>query len=319
LTDPSYYGQIITQTFPLIGNYGVIPEDFESREIHAKGYIVKQWCRSPSNFRNQGDLDSLLKERGIVGLEGIDTRSLTRLIRENGVLNGQIVSDPSEADVKSINSYSVTNAVKSVSCVKPELYPGSKATYKVALMDFGVKNNIIKELLARESQVTVWPSSASAESIIASNPDGIMLTNGPGDPAENTEIIQNLSKLLNSQIPIFGICLGHQLLALAAGGKTTKLKYGHRGANQPVRDLSTSRVYITSQNHGYAVLADSVPKNVATEGFVNCSDGTCEGMNYLQSPAFTVQFHPEACGGPQDTSFLFDRFVNMMEVRNAAQ
>jgi len=308
LTDQSYYGQIVLQTFPLIGNYGVIPADFESANVGARAYIVKHPCKNPSNFRNEGTLDAFLKERGITGLYGIDTRALTRIIRENGVMNGKITANPpTQADIEEAKKYSILNAVAAVSSRSvTKTLPKSQAVKKrVALMDFGAKRGIANALAARGCEVWSFPHDTSAQEILKTQPDGIMLSNGPGDPAEkaNDGIIETLKSLQKSGVTIFGICLGHQLLALANGYSTRKLKFGHRGANQPVKELATGRVYITSQNHGYAVVADN-------GSFVNVNDGTCEGLDYGKS--FSVQFHPEACGGPLDTSFLFDRFIERM-------
>jgi carbamoyl-phosphate synthase small subunit len=316
LTDKSYYGQIITQTFPLIGNYGVIPEDFESSSISAKGYIVKHWCQDPSNFRSEGELDIFLKQNNIVGISGIDTRRLTKIIRESGVMNGKISDVPPDGNLDIIKAYRITNAVQTVTS-KDCRVENAGGQYKVALLDYGLKENICRELCSRGCEVTVYPAETTAEQIIAAKPDGVMLSNGPGDPdaPENAGIIENLQKLCLSGIPIFGICLGHQLLALAHGFSTEKLKYGHRGANQPAKDMSSGRTYITSQNHGYAVQSGSIAPLVASEQWINVNDGTCEGIEYLSKPVFSVQFHPEACGGPHDTSFLFDRFIEKMEVR----
>ena len=313
LTDPSYYGQVVVQTFPLIGNYGVIPSDFESKSPALKAYIVRNRCQVPSNFRCEGDLDTFLKSQGIPGMYGLDTRALTRVVREYGVMNCKLVYslDNFDKDLEEIKSYKITGAVKAVTADKSQLFPSKEHKLTVTLMDFGAKRNICRELVKRGCDVTVVPADTNAEEILKSNPDGIMLSNGPGDPSENTEIIDEIKKLCDKKIPIFGICLGHQLLALSQGAKTDKLKYGHRGANQPAKDLKTNRVYITSQNHGYAVVSDSLPSN-AEEGFVNGNDSTCEGVNYTDMPAFSVQFHPEACGGPHDTAFLFDRFIDLM-------
>jgi carbamoyl-phosphate synthase small subunit len=312
LTDKSYYGQIITQTFPLIGNYGVIENDFESGCISACGYIVKHWCQEPSNFRSEGVLDTFLKSKGIVGLYGIDTRRLTKIIREYGVMNGKIARTPDGCDINEIKNYKITDAVSSVS-TKEAYSENAGGKYKVALMDYGLKDNIKRCLLKRGCAVTVFPHNTTPEEIKRFAPDGIMLSNGPGDPSENTAVISNLRELMKSGIPIFGICLGHQLLALASGFKTEKLKYGHRGANQPAKDLKTGRTYITSQNHGYAVVSGSIDKNEAEEWFVNVNDNTCEGIIYKNAPVFSVQFHPEACGGPLDTSYLFDRFIEKID------
>lgn len=313
LTDPSYYGQIVCQTFPLIGNYGVIPSDFESRKPALTAYIVREWCQQPSNFRCDGVLDTFLRKNDIPGIYGIDTRCLTKTVREYGVMNSKIMyTKPTDADIEAIKPYCVRNAVSSVTCAEKETFKAEDPKYNVVLMDFGAKDNIRRELVKRGCNVTVVPGGTGAEEIRAMSPDGIMLSNGPGDPAENVEIIAELKKLCSYKIPTFGICLGHQLMALSQGAKTEKLKYGHRGANQPATDTKTGRVYITSQNHGYAVVASTLPSN-AYESFVNANDGTCEGVTYTDMPCFTVQFHPEACGGPLDTSFLFDRFIKMMQ------
>ena len=313
LTDPSYYGQIVCQTFPLIGNYGVIPSDFESRKPALSAYIVREYCKEPSNFRCEGVLDDFLKENDIPGLYGIDTRCLTKTVREYGVMNARITyTKPEKSAAEELRGYRVKNAVSSVTLSAPETFQAENEKYRVVLMDFGAKNNIRNELVKRGCTVTVVPGSTSAEEIKNMHPDGIMLSNGPGDPQENTEIIEQLRLLCQEKIPTFGICLGHQLLALSQGAKTEKLKYGHRGANQPATDTETGRVYITSQNHGYAVVGESLPDN-AYESFVNANDGTCEGVTYTDMPAFTVQFHPEACGGPLDTAFLFDKFIGLIE------
>jgi carbamoyl-phosphate synthase small subunit len=309
LTDPSYAGQIVMQTYPLIGNYGVIREDFEGA-CCVKGYVVREVCEAPSNFRCDEDLDTFLKERGVPGLCGVDTRQLTRIIRESGVMNA-CICDEVPADLTALKTYAVTGVVEAVTCKAPSVWEAEGETrFRVALLDYGAKHNIIQELRKRGCAVTVLPADASAETILAAAPDGVMLSNGPGDPAENVYQIEQIRKLLG-KVPLFGICLGHQLTALAAGGTTYKLKYGHRGVNQPVRDLNGIRTYITSQNHGYAVDGDSVKQGRVS--FANANDGTCEGIDYPDLRAFTVQFHPEARGGPHDTAFLFDRFVNLMK------
>ncbi|MCR5401364.1 MAG: carbamoyl phosphate synthase small subunit [Treponema sp.] len=333
LTDPSYFGQIVTQTFPLIGNYGVQPEDFESKKSWVRGYIVREMCDKPSNFRCQGSLDSFLREQKIVGICGIDTRALTKKLRAFGVMNGMIVSgkcpEITPELLSEIKSYRITDAVKNVSHEKkPAFLDGQKpADKKVFLLDFGAKANIQRELEKRGCHVTVLPYNTKAEEIISLSPDGLMLSNGPGDPAENVNIIEEIRKICDwnknlpagkKHIPIFGICLGHQMLALARGAKTSKLKYGHRGGNHPCKDVKSGRVYITSQNHGYAVENASLPP-YAKMSFFNVNDGTVEGLEYTDIPAFSVQFHPEACGGPHDTNFLFDKFISMIsgEVGNA--
>ena len=309
LTDPSYAGQIVMQTYPLIGNYGIIREDFEGA-CYVKGYVVREYCGAPSNFRTDCDLDTFLKEERVPGLFGVDTRELTRIIREHGVMNAAIC-DEIPADLTPIETYAVTGVVEAVSCKEPSVHPAEgEERFRVSLLDYGAKRNIVRELQKRGCTVTVLPATTSAEEILAADPDGVMLSNGPGDPAENTYQIEQIRKLLG-KVPMFGICLGHQLTALAAGGSTYKLKYGHRGVNQPVRDVEGVRTYITSQNHGYAVDSDTV--KLGKVRFANANDGTCEGIDYPELKAFTVQFHPEACTGPKDTSFLFDRFVDLMK------
>ena len=355
LTDPSYFGQIVTQTFPLIGNYGIIPEDYESKKSWVRGYIVRELCDLPSNFRCSGDLDSFLKNQNIIGICGIDTRALTKKLREAGVMNGMIMSSEKCPDVtdellSKIKAYRVEKSVETVSCSElgirnaelgiddgfikynsiAKTWPETnhniyhiKKPVRIVLWDFGAKYNIQRELEKRGAEVIVVPYSYTAEDILKLNPDGIMLSNGPGDPADNVGIIREINKLCEynlrlsgeskgNSLPIFGICLGHQMLALARGAKTSKLKYGHRGGNHPVKDMETGRVYISSQNHGYAVENDTLP-SYAKLAFINSNDGTCEGVTYTDIPAFSVQFHPEACGGPHDTNYLFDKFVNMID------
>lgn len=318
LTDPSYYGQIVTQTFPLIGNYGINKFDFESDKCHLKGYIVKELCEYPSNFRNEKDLQTFLEEQNIVGISNIDTRSLTKVIRENGVMNGAIISKPlKEIDIdfilKEIKDYKIKDALKFVSNKDESYFESDNPKFNVVLFDFGYKHNIRKELLKRGCNVTLVPHDTGVKRIKELNPDGIMLSNGPGDPSENLSIIENLKEIMILGIPIFGICLGHQLLALANGGKTSKLKYGHRGTNQPVLDKTMDRVFITTQNHGYAVENGSIDKNIGIVSHINVNDKSCEGVIYKKIKAFTVQFHPEACSGPQDSAYLFDRFIDLME------
>ena len=309
LTDPSYAGQIVVQTFPMIGNYGVIPADFEGKSA-VRGYVVRELCGEPSNFRSEGDLDSWLKAQGIPGICGVDTREITRTIREEGVMNA-VLCDTLPDSLDAVQAYRVSGVVPQVSCREPQVFPAAgEAKYRVALMDYGLKRNIVRSLTARGCEVTVLPQDTKAEAVLALKPDGVMLSNGPGDPEENTACIAELKKLIG-QVPVFGICLGHQLTALAMGGQTMKLKYGHRGGNQPVREAGGSRTFITSQNHGYAVVAGSL-EGIGVQTFVNANDGSCEGMMYPGKNCFTVQFHPEACSGPRDTAFLFDRFLDMM-------
>ncbi len=313
LTDPSYAGQAVVMTYPLIGNYGVTP-DMESKKGWPDGYIVRELSRSASNFRCEGELNDFLAAYDIPGIAGIDTRALTKLLREKGTMNGMITTneDYCLTDIlPKLEAYTVGDVVQRVTCEDTYILEGKGP--KVALMDFGAKNNIARSLNRRGLKVTVYPADTPAEEIIRSNPDGIMLSNGPGDPESCTSIIEEIKKLSDTNIPIFAICLGHQLMALAHGGKTYKLKYGHRGGNHPVKDLSSGRVYISAQNHGYAVDYGTMDKGVAREEFVNVNDGTNEGLSYIGKNIFTVQFHPEACPGPQDLSFLFDRFLDMMK------
>ncbi|MDE6504545.1 MAG: carbamoyl phosphate synthase small subunit [Clostridia bacterium] len=305
LTDPSYYGQIVTQTFPLIGNYGMISKDCESKKSWVSAYIVREKCDEPSNFRCENTLDKYLKDNNIIGLYGIDTRELTKIVREAGVMNAKISAKPLK-DFEEVNSYIIKDAVNSVTCGEVE-YSGDPNGIKVVVWDFGAKDNIPRELVKRGCYCIKVPSWYTAEQILDLKPQGLMLTNGPGDPAENVAIISNIKKLAG-KLPIFGICLGHQLFALAMGGKTKKMKYGHRGANQPVKNLATGRVYISSQNHGYEVVSQSL-EGKGVLSYVNANDNTCEGFDYPELNAYTVQFHPEACGGPQDAAFLFDKFI----------
>lgn len=307
LTDESYFGQIVMQTFPMIGNYGIIPSDFEGKSS-VRGYVVREWCENPSNFRCEKTLDEYLKEQGIPGIYGIDTREITKIIREYGVMNAIICSEIPD-DLTDVINYKVENAVKSVTTDKEYISKAENEKYNVTLIDYGAKKNIIRELNKRGCTVKVVPSSYTAEQILADNPDGIMLSNGPGDPAENTFEIGEIKKLFG-KTPIFGICLGHQLLALSQGAETVKLKYGHRGVNQPVKEVGGTRTYITSQNHGYAVVDDKLKNGKVS--FVNANDNTVEGVDYPDFKAFSVQFHPEACSGPKDSEFLFDKFIKLM-------
>ena len=312
LTDPSYAGQAVVMTYPLIGNYGITP-DMESLKAWPDGYIVRELSRMPSNFRCEGTIQDFLKKYDIPGIAGVDTRALTKILREKGTMNGMITTNENydlEEVISKLKNYKVEGVVSKVTCEEKYVLEGKGK--KVALLDLGAKKNIAKSLNDRGCEVTVYPADTTAEEIIASNPDGIMLSNGPGDPAECTSIIKEIKKLYETDIPIFAICLGHQLMALATGGTTYKLKYGHRGGNHPVKDLQTGRVYISSQNHGYVVDEDKIDPNVAVSAFKNVNDGTNEGLAYVGKNIFTVQFHPEACPGPQDSGYLFDRFLEMM-------
>ena len=312
LTDPSYAGQAVVMTYPLIGNYGITP-DMESLKAWPDGYIVRELSRMPSNFRCEGTIQDFLKKYDIPGIAGVDTRALTKILREKGTMNGMITTNENydlDEVISKLKNYKVEGVVSKVTCEEKYVLEGTGK--KVALLDLGAKKNIAKSLNDRGCEVTVYPADTTAEEIIASNPDGIMLSNGPGDPAECTSIIKEIKKLYETDIPIFAICLGHQLMALATGGTTYKLKYGHRGGNHPVKDLQTGRVYISSQNHGYVVDEDKIDPNVAVPAFKNVNDGTNEGLAYVGKNIFTVQFHPEACPGPQDSGYLFDRFIKMM-------
>ena len=351
LTDPSYAGQAVCMTYPLIGNYGVCRQDCESRRPWPDGFIVRELSRMPSNFRSDCSIQEYLKEYDVPGIAGIDTRALTKILREKGTMNGMITTNENydlEEILPKLAAYTTGKVVEKVTCAEKYEVKGSKdlsengpvsgsaafnkeafaagekekrpsmvralngAGKRVALLDLGAKENIARSLAMRGCDVTVYPAGTKAEEIIADAPDGIMLSNGPGDPKECTGIIQEIRKLYETDIPIFAICLGHQLMALATGADTHKMKYGHRGGNHPVKDLATGRVYISSQNHGYVVDTDRLDPQIAVPAFVNVNDGTNEGLRYTGKNIFTVQFHPEACPGPQDSGYLFDRFITMM-------
>ena len=314
LTDPSYAGQAVTMTYPLIGNYGVCYKDMESEKAWPDGFIVRELSRMPSNFRNEAPIQKFLLDNDIPGICGIDTRALTKILREKGTMNGMITTNENynlDEVLPKIKEYKVAGVVRKVTCKEKYVLNGDGP--RVALMDFGAKKNIAKSLAKRNIEVTVYPASTPASTIIEGNYDGVMLSNGPGDPSENVEIIKEVKKLSESGLPIFAICLGHQLMALAHGFKTEKLKYGHHGANHPVKDLNTGRVYISTQNHNYVICDDSIDRNIAKPWFINVNDQTIEGVEYIGKNIKTVQFHPEACAGPLDTDALFDEFEKMME------
>ena len=353
LTDPSYAGQAVCMTYPLIGNYGICKEDMESARPWPDGFIVRELSRNFSNFRADISIQEFLEAHDVPGIAGIDTRALTKILREKGTMNGCITTNENyvlDEIIPRLKAYTTGKVVEKVTCDQKFTLQGSSsieengplsgsarfdaqayatgkkepkpalvktlngAGKKVALLDLGAKANIADSLVKRGCTVTVYPALTSAQEIIADAPDGIMLSNGPGDPKECVSIIEEIKKLYNTEIPIFAICLGHQLMALATGADTHKMKYGHRGGNHPVKDLATGRVYISSQNHGYVVDMDTLDPKVAVPAFINVNDGTNEGLSYTGKNIFTVQFHPEACPGPQDSGYLFDRFIDMMEV-----
>ena len=324
ITDPSYCGQLITLTYPHIGNYGTNSEDVESSKIQASGIIIRQENMIPSNFRSQQSFGNYLRDQNIVGIKNIDTRMLTRIIREHGSMNAIISNDYNNEKklIKKLNtkpSMKGLDLVKKVSCKSAYKWNLNKnikkeSNYKIAVIDFGIKYNILRILESFGCDITIFPASTSSEEILNSNPDGVFLSNGPGDPSAVTYAIETVKKLINKK-PIWGICLGHQILAIALGAKTYKMKFGHRGSNHPVKNLETNRIEITSQNHGFAIDAESLPDNVEiTHSSLN--DKTVEGLNCKDIPAFSVQYHPEASPGPHDSRYLFDKFFKMISHKN---
>ncbi len=312
MTDPSYAGQAVVMTYPLIGNYGITP-DMESERPWVDGYIVRELSRMPSNFRCEGTIQDFLVKYDIPGICSIDTRALTKILREKGTMNGMITTDEEfnlDEVIPRLKEYTTGKVVDKVTCREKYMLRGEG--YRVALLDVGAKRSIARCLNERGCEVTVYPARTTAREILEAEPDGIMLSNGPGDPKECDTIIDEVRKLYESDVPIFAICLGHQLMALATGGDTHKLKYGHRGGNHPVRDLDTGRVYISAQNHGYVVDTEHLDPAVAVPAFENVNDGTNEGLHYIGKNIYTVQFHPEASPGPLDAGFLFDKFLDMM-------
>lgn len=320
ITDPSYKGQIVAMTYPLIGNYGVNKEDSESRRLFLEGFVVKEYSKIASNWRKDQELGGYLKENNILAIEGIDTRALTLHIREKGSMKAVLSTlDFNENSLmnkaKASRGLVGVDLVKDVTIPKKYIYTQAKdAKFKVVVLDCGVKYNILRELLRHKCNVTVLPAQATAKEILDARPDGVLLSNGPGDPAAVNYVIKTVAVLIG-RVPIFGICLGHQILGLALGGKTYKLKFGHHGANHPVKDLKTGKVYITSQNHGFCVDIDSLPKKDIQLTHVNLNDGTLEGLRHKKLPIFSVQFHPEAAPGPQDAEYLFAEFIKLMSKR----
>ncbi len=310
LTDPSYHGQIVVMTYPLIGNYGINTDDFESAKVQACGFIVRELTELSSNFRSEMELNHFLKRHKVMGIEGIDTRALTLVLRNEGTMRGVITTgELSQEQLEAFyKSYDNSNAVFEVtSKIKKVVQPITPASTSVALMDFGAKSNIVRELVQRGAEVTLYPAETTAEEILSGGHDLVFLSNGPGNPEDLTGVIDEIKKLMR-EIPIAGICLGHQLLALAGGGSTTRLKFGHRGCNHPVKDLVKDKVYITSQNHGYVV--DQMPEAFDVT-HINVNDASIEGMKHQVLPIYSVQFHPEASPGPVESAYLFDEFLEL--------
>ena len=312
LTDPSCYGQIMVQTFPLIGNYGMIPEDAQSARCYVSGYVVREHCEFPSNFRSRGTLDAYLKEQDVPGICGIDTRQLTRILREHGTMNAKITAELTPQIQAELDAYAIRDGLKHVSVTKPKLFSAKKEKkFNVVALDYGVKRAMINELTLRGCETKLMPFDTSAEAVLEQKPDGVFLSNGPGDPRINTFSIAQVKQLLG-KVPVFGICFGHQLLSLAVGADVIKMKYGHHGGNQPARELETGKIYITAQNHNYEIISKSILACGGKVNFENANDLSCEGAEYPDLGAYSVQFHPEACAGPRDTRFVFDRFIEMM-------
>lgn len=318
LTDPSYAGQLVTLTYPLIGNYGITKEDFESHRVQVAGFIVHEISGSPSNWRSEGTLDGFLREHGVIGISGVDTRAITRTIRSSGVMMAAISSALTVPELKETLRcavpYDGVNFVEAVTTSEPYIWPSATGStlYRIALLDCGVKFNILRSLAALGAETTVYPASTIASEILATNPDGIFLSPGPGDPELLVDLVKNVRILAHSK-PIMGICLGNQLLGCAFGGHTFKLPFGHRGSNHPVKDLETGRVVITSQNHGYALAADGFTDPDIEVWQVNLNDGTVEGLRHKSLPIFSIQYHPEASPGPTDSKGYFAQFLRMID------
>ena len=313
LSDPSYTAQAVVMTYPLIGNYGMCNEDYETDIPTISGLVVREFNSEPSNFRAARTLEDVMIQYDIVGIAGVDTRMLTQMIRDGGVMNAIITTEETKPDLEVLKTYRVEQSVENTSTKEAYDIPAQgEEKFSVALLDYGAKGSIPNSLTARGCKVTIYPYNTPAEEILAAGHDGVMLSNGPGDPADNTFCIEQIQKLFG-KIPLFGICLGHQMMALAAGAKTKKLKFGHRGANQPAMDLTTGSVVITSQNHGYAVDESTLAGTEGKLRYINVNDRTCEGVDYPAYHAFSLQFHPEAHGGPLDCQTAFDRFTDMMK------
>ncbi len=308
LTDPGYYGQILVQTFPMMGNYGIIPSDFEGK-CCLNGLIVREWCDAPSNFRCEYDLDKFLKDNGIPGIYGIDTREITKHLRENGVMNAKICYEKPD-NFDDIRDYSVKDAVKAVTCAEQKIFAADgNMKFKVTVIDCGVKKSFIEELTKRGCEVKVVPAYTAASDVLADKPDGVFVSNGPGSPDNCAELVESVKAIIGN-VPMLGIGLGHQIMAIARGAQSYKLKYGHRGGNQPSHKVGTNRTYITSQNNGYAVSTDSVCGGIVS--FVNANDNVCEGIDYPELKAVSVQFYPESIEGAHSTSFVYDKFIELM-------
>lgn len=306
LTDAAYYGQIVLQTFPLIGNYGIINEDTNGAKPVIKGYIAREISDMPSNFRCEGKLDEYLKDNGIITVCDVDTREITKLIRENGVMNACITDDPAKVDLNALKAYEIKDALSAVASNKKEYFEAEDGKYAVAMLDCGATANAIEKLTEKGCSVTVFPYNTPAEEILAMNVDGVVVSNGPGNPTENTELIEEIGKLLG-KVPVFGFGLGHQLMALAQGGNTSKMKFGHRGGSVPVRNTTDGKVFATHQNHGYVV--SEIPAN-AKVLFTNVSDKTIEGLEYAN--AFSIQFTPDCFSATVDTDKIYDKFISLM-------
>lgn len=314
LTDCSFSGQILVLTYPLVGNYGINKDDFESKKSYVRGFVVREDCQYPSNFRDSYTIEEFLKQQGIIAISGIDTRALTRILRNNGTMRGiidTIGTDPAKLleKAKQVSHLTGQKLVSDVAIEEPFTVSGTG--HKVVMLDLGAKSNIIRCLNQRNCEITIVPPSYTAKDILDLNPEAVVLSNGPGDPVDIPEVVETVKELLDKK-PLFGICLGEQVIALALGAKTYKMKFGHRGANHPVKDLAKNKIYITSQNHGYCVDKDSLPKDVVCS-HINVNDGTVEGFRHLILPIFAVQYHPEASPGPKDSEYLFDEFIEMIE------